>query len=226
MNNVTHTKSLMKSAAANTPGPQKVLLVVGTPTLPDTSSFLKGYKDYAATNPDWKLVATVNTDFSAPDALTKTQNALQGHKDVTMIVTSYAGITDGVVQAVKAQGLAGKVAIYDQFAGSKQSVRLINGGELTGTLPELPGQHGAAAVQALVDAGNGTTPKRFIDNDGNPDAGHGAVTKKDVGITRRRSTSRDALAIIARSADASGPWTHPETGAPTDRTRDSKVPND
>lgn len=180
MNNRAHTVALMDTAAANATGPQKVMLVVGTQTLPDTISFLDGYQDFAAEHPDWTTTDTVYTDFSAPDAFAKTQNALQGNSGVTMIVTSYAGITDGVVQAVDAQKLQGQIAVYDQTGGNSQSVKLIDAGKLTGTLPSYPASIGTAAVQALVDSASGNTPERFIDNDGNPDAATGAVTKADL----------------------------------------------
>jgi ribose transport system substrate-binding protein len=180
MNNRAHTVDLLSAAAKNSPGPQKVMLVVGTQTLPDTISFLDGYKDFAANHPDWTLSDTVYTDFSAPDALAKTQNALQGNSDVTMIVTSYAGITDGVVQAIDAQKLQGKIAVYDQTGGNSQSVALIKAGKLTGTLPSYPASIGIASLQALLDAASGPTPPRFIDDDGNPDAAKGAVTQADI----------------------------------------------
>jgi ribose transport system substrate-binding protein len=181
MNNLSHTVSLMKSAAANTPGPQKVLLVVGTQTLPDTVSFLAGYKQYAATNSQWTTVGTVYTDFTSPNALSQTENFLQGHKGVTMIFTSYAGITEGVIQAIQAEKLQGKIAVYDQTGGNAEDFTLVKSGQLTGTLPSYPASIGSAAVQALVDAGNGTTPQRFIDNDGNPQAVSGAITKSTIG---------------------------------------------
>ncbi|MGD0602207.1 MAG: sugar ABC transporter substrate-binding protein [Streptosporangiaceae bacterium] len=181
MNNLSHTVSLMKSAASNTPGPQKVLLVVGTQTLPDTVSFLAGYKQYVQTNPQWTTAGTVYTDFTSPDALSQTENFLQGHKGVTMIFTSYAGITEGVVQAIQAQKLQGKIAVYDQTGGNAEDFTLVKNGQLTGTLPSYPASIGSAAVQALVDAGNGTTPERFIDNDGNPQAVSGAITKSTIG---------------------------------------------
>jgi ribose transport system substrate-binding protein len=180
MNNRAHTVELMESAAKNTPGPQKILRVVGTQTLPDTVSFLGGFDEYAKTNADWKVANTVYTDFTTPDAFAKTQNALQGNKDVTMIVTSYAGITDGVAQALEAAGLTDKVAVYDQTGGNAQSVKLIKAGKLTGTLPSYPASIGEAALQAIIDAGKGKTPERFIDNDGNPDAAKGAITKADL----------------------------------------------
>jgi ribose transport system substrate-binding protein len=181
MNNLSHTVALMKSAASHTPGPQKVLLVVGTQTLPDTVSFLAGYKQYAQTNPQWTTAGTVYTDFTSPDALSKTENFLQGNKGVTMIFTSYAGITQGVIQAIQAQKLQGKIAVYDQTGGNAQDFALVKSGQLTGTLPSYPASIGSAAVQALVDAGNGTTPERFINNDGNPQAVSGAITKSTIG---------------------------------------------
>jgi ribose transport system substrate-binding protein len=180
MNDRDHTVTLMQSAAKNSPGPQHVMLVLGTQTLPNTVSFEAGYRDYLKTNPAWTDVTTVYTDFSAPDALKKTQAALQGHNDVSMIFTSYAGITDGVVQAIAAQNQTGKIAVYDQTAGSKRSAALLENGQLTGTLPSYPASIMQAAIQTLIDAGNGTTPPRFVDNDGNPQAAKSAVTKADV----------------------------------------------
>jgi enoyl-CoA hydratase len=180
MNDRDHTVSLLTSATANTPGPQKVMLVVGTDTHPNTLSFIGGFEDFVKSHPDWKLVDTVYTNFSPQDAFAKTQNALQGHKDTTMILTSYAGITNGVVQAVEAQGLTGKIAIYDQTGGSAESKKLIENGGITGTLPSYPESMATAALQAVIDAGKGTQPKRFISDDGNPDAVTGAVTKSNI----------------------------------------------
>jgi ribose transport system substrate-binding protein len=180
MNNQAHTVSLMKSAAENSPGPQKVLQITGSQTLPDNVSFVAGVKEYAETNADWKLGDIVYTDYSPADAFAKTQNALQGNKDITMIVTPYAGITEGVMKAVEAQGLTGKIAVYDQVGGSAQSVKQIEAGNLTGTLPTYPASIGEAALQAILDAADGKTPERFIDDDGNPDAAKGAITKANL----------------------------------------------
>ena len=92
-----------------------------------------------------------------------------------------SNLTAAWIQAIQAEKLQGKIAVYDQTGGNAEDFTMVKNGQLTGTLPSYPASIGSAAVQALVDAGQGTTPERFIDNDGNPSAVSGAITKSTIG---------------------------------------------
>lgn len=164
---------------AENPGPQKVIEVIG----PEDYGTTRGWK--AATAQTWQgvsdfeVIATVYTDFSTPDAYNKTLNALQANPDATIIVSQYIDLTKGVVKAVEDLG-RDDIVIYD-FAGSAESVKLVQDGKAAATFPSYPKSIGSAAVQAMIDAVAGQSIPKAILKDGNPDAITAVINMSDIG---------------------------------------------
>jgi ribose transport system substrate-binding protein len=102
----------------------------------------------------------INTDFTTPDGFAKAQTLLQAHPEVDTIITIYSDITVGVIRAIQAGGLEGKVKVYDQGA-SQQSLEAIENGELEMTTGFFPATYGTEAVDAMVNAFEGKKVDRW-----------------------------------------------------------------
>ena len=139
------------------------VLLVGPPLNPSTIATKEALKqaqaEGAMRNVDVKYV--VDTNFTTPDGLAKTQTLLQAHPEIDTILSQYSDITLGAIQAVQKAGLRGKVLIYDQGA-SRQSVEAVKDGSLEMTTAYHPYRIGVESVRAVYDAFNGRRVPRFI----------------------------------------------------------------
>jgi ribose transport system substrate-binding protein len=109
-----------------------------------------------------KIVAESNTDFTAPDALAKTQDMLQAHPNINVLMSIYSDETPGIVQAVKEAGKQDQIKIVD-IGASTQVVELIKNKEVDFSIPYTPDAVAMATVNALTEAFEGKTPKRWTD---------------------------------------------------------------
>lgn len=181
-NGVDGITDLLNASAERQTGPQKVMLVLGIKGHPSSTAWEVAFKKFQETHPDWSLANTVYTDFTTPGSFSAVQNALQADKDVTVAYSLYIDVTAGAAKALDAQGLTGKVALYENGGGSKVSVELIQKGQIQGSLPTYPASLGARGVEVMVEAFKGVQPSKFIPGDGNPDyKSQGVITKDNVG---------------------------------------------
>lgn len=153
---------------AQNPGPQKVIQVIGPEDYGVTRGWNAAIDQTWKGDPNFEVVATVYTDYSTPDAYNKVLDALQANPETTVIVSQYIDMTKGVVKAVEDLGRT-DIKVYD-FAGSAESVKLVQEGKAVATFASYPKSIGAAAIQAIVDAANGQAISKTILKDGNPDA--------------------------------------------------------
>ncbi len=173
---------VLDGAAKELSGPQKVGLVLGVQGHYSSVAWEVAWKKFAKSHPDWSLAGTVYTDFSTPNAFGMAQNLLTAHPDLTVVFDSYADIATGVVKAVDARGLRGKVAVYENGGGNAAAVAMVKSGELAGDLPGYPSSMLRTATDDLVAVLKGAKPVRYIGGDGNPDAERiGLVTQANVG---------------------------------------------
>jgi ribose transport system substrate-binding protein len=139
------------------------LLLVGPALNPSTIATTEALKqaraEGALRNVDVKYV--VNTDFTTPDGLARTQTLLQAHPEIDTILSQYSDITLGAIAAVKKAGLSGKIKIYDQGA-SRQSVEAVKAGDLEITTAYHPYRIGVDSIKAVADAFAGKQVPRFI----------------------------------------------------------------
>jgi len=124
----------------------------------------------------------VYTDFTSPDALSKTQTLLQAHPEIDTIMTNYSDETIGVARAVEQADREGDVKVYDQ-GGSSPVVALIEEGKVEFTTVFHPYQYGADAVEAIADAFEGKEVPRYYGgyppNDPNDRVGHKLIIDAD-----------------------------------------------
>ena len=133
--------------------PCKVLWLPGLPTLPLEVARQAGLYQVIKPHKNIKVVAVAAGGYLAAPALKATQNVLQAHPDLNVIVSSGDQMIAG---AYKAEQLAGKSGIKMYGNGCTfEAKTLIQSGKQTGCSVYLPRTEGRLVVQALVDSVNG-----------------------------------------------------------------------
>jgi ribose transport system substrate-binding protein len=148
------------------PGPQKAALVLGQATGGQSRVIEKAKELWQQQNPDspFKVVDTINTDYSAPGTFNKVQSYLQAHPDVNVLmVASAPDQTQGTVKAVEQAGLSGKVKVVDQ-GGDPYSIEGIKNGSIQMSMPLYPSNSVRLAIDSIVKAVQGEKQPRYIDD--------------------------------------------------------------
>jgi ribose transport system substrate-binding protein len=97
-----------------------------------------------------KVVAQGESFFTPAKGLAATQNMLQAHPEINLIVGSDQGI-EGAVQAI-----GKKKVILVGYGGSAAAIQGVGSGAWYGDVAQLPATEGRMAAQAAVKAVNGT----------------------------------------------------------------------
>nr|WP_240940047.1 sugar ABC transporter substrate-binding protein [Planosporangium flavigriseum] len=101
-----------------------------------------------------ELLDVLYTDFTQPDSLQKTQNALQRHADATLIASAFPEGTQASISAVRLAGRQGKVSVFD-FGANEQALKAIEEGTVAGSTPFYSYTKVKTALQALHLARHG-----------------------------------------------------------------------
>jgi ribose transport system substrate-binding protein len=136
--------------------PCKVLWLPGLPTLPLEVARQAGLYQVIKPYSNIKVVATAAGGYLAAPALKATQNVLQAHPDLNVIVSSGDQMIAGAAKAAKLAGKAGTIKMYGNGC-TFEAKQLILQGIQTGCSVYLPRTEGRLVVQALVSAVNGST---------------------------------------------------------------------
>jgi ribose transport system substrate-binding protein len=144
------------------PGRHTVALLLGPPLIAGTISSLEGLRQVLEANevPNLDIKYQVNTDYTTPDGLARTQTLLQAHPEIEAILSTYSDITIGAVRAVKAAGREDEVRVFDQGA-TGQTLAGVRAGDIEFTTAAYPYTYGVNAVKALVDAFEGKESERW-----------------------------------------------------------------
>lgn len=149
-----------------------VLLVTGPPESPATQTLALAMKN-AGINAE----ATLNTNFTTPDAQNKTQTALQAHSHINAIISIYSDCTRGVLNALKSAGQLGKIPVTDVGA-SKYTVGQVRAGNVALTVPYSPRENATTSIQQIVNAFAGKQGPRAVNAMQRGDSFHPyAITK-------------------------------------------------
>lgn len=129
-------------------------VVVGLSSATSTTNVarLDGFKKQIADKyPDIEIVATGYSQSNPATANTNVNNWLTAYPDLKGIFAIDGTNADGASSALRAKGLAGKVALvgYDAY---KTNVDLIGSGVITALIAQDPAQEGKLAVRYLVEA--------------------------------------------------------------------------
>jgi ribose transport system substrate-binding protein len=134
--------------------PCKVAWLPGLPTLPLEKARTDGLFSIVKAHKNIDVVTTAAGGYLAAPALKATQDILQGHPDLNVIVSSGDQMIAGAVKAAQAAGKSGKIKMYGNGC-TFEAKELIVEGKQTGCTVYLPRTEGRIVVQALVDAVNG-----------------------------------------------------------------------
>lgn len=150
------------AAAAASPGKQNVGVVIGPELSPFTLVQKAVAKEFQKANTDFQLKDYIYTDYTTPSGYSTTLTYLRSHPDTTVLLSVYTpDLTRGVVNAVKAAGMTGKVKIVD-IGASQYTAEQIKAGTVQATLGFFPEESATNTVKALQDAIAGTAPARFV----------------------------------------------------------------
>jgi ABC-type sugar transport system substrate-binding protein len=107
----------------------------------------------------YKIVFEQTANFARDKGLSVTEAALAGMAEPPdVIVAANDDMALGAMEAVKARGLEGKVAILG-FDALPEALAAVRDGKLTATIEQFPGGQSAQAVQILLDkVKNGKDP--------------------------------------------------------------------
>lgn len=134
----------------------KVLWLPGLPTLPLEKARTDGLMSVIKPNDNIEVVSIQPGGYLAAPALKATQNVLQAHPDIDVIVSSGDQMIAGAVKAAQLVGRAGEIKMYGNGC-TFEAKKLILEGKQTGCSVYLPRTEGRLVVDALVKAVNGST---------------------------------------------------------------------
>jgi len=136
----------------------------------------KAFDQATASHPEIKVVAEGESFYTTALGLKASQDMLQAHPDLTVIVGADQAIT-GAAQAVGPDN-KGKIALVG-YGGGAIALQGIKSGERYGTVMQMPATEGRLGTQQLIDAIRSKTPAPGLDPlAALPDGG--VVTKANV----------------------------------------------
>ena len=134
----------------------EVLWLPGLPTLPLEKARTDGLMSVIKPHSNIKVVSIQPGGYLAAPALKATQNVLQAHPNIDVIVSSGDQMIAGAVKAAQLVGKAGVIRMYGNGC-TFEAKQLILSGKQTGCSVYLPRTEGRLVVDALVKAVNGST---------------------------------------------------------------------
>ena len=130
--------------------PCKVFWMPGLPTLPLEKARTDGLFSVIRPDKNIKVVSIQPGGYIAAPALTATQNVLQAHPDLNVIVSSGDQMIAGAVRAAKASGKSG-IKMYGNGCTFEAKALILKGTQ-TGCTVYLPRTEGRLVVSALIQA--------------------------------------------------------------------------
>ena len=135
------------------------------------------FDEATAAHPEIKIVAEGESFYMTALGLKASQDMLQAHPDLSVIVGADQAIT-GAVQAADAAGVKDTVALVG-YGGGAIALQDIASGKRFGTVMQMPATEGRLGVEQLIQAIRSGTPLAGVDPlDTLPEGG--VVTKDNV----------------------------------------------
>jgi erythritol transport system substrate-binding protein len=126
----------------------------------------KGFTDVISQYPDMKLVAKESANWDQQEAFTKMETILQRDRNIQGVIAGNDTMALGVVAALKAAGLNGKVVVVG-FDGSPDAIAAVKAGDMHATAlqPAVLGAQTAVeqADKFLKTKSTGAPEKQSID---------------------------------------------------------------
>jgi ABC-type sugar transport system substrate-binding protein len=128
----------------------KVLAIDG---LPGTGGIRRGdgFEETIAKAPSFQLVSRQPANWDRVQALNVATNVLEAHPDLVGIYCANDTMALGALEAVRAAGLEGKIAVIGTDA-IPEALEAIEKGQLTGTVAQYPYEMGWLAIEQAMKA--------------------------------------------------------------------------
>ncbi len=151
--------------AAVQPG-AKVAMLIGIPGASAANDRGKGFTDSLADSSvntkGLELVAQQSANFDRTQGLNVMQNVLTANRDIAGVFAQNDEMALGAVQAIKAAGLSGRVAVVG-VDGEADAVAAVKSGDMYATVAQQPAEMGKLAVQAAAQLIAGQTLQPKVD---------------------------------------------------------------
>jgi len=178
----------------NRPAGGKVAVIEGQAGVYAAAQRTTGFKATIVSDPKFQVVASVPGNWDRQLSYDDATNILQQHPDLIGFYCNNDTMALGVVEAVKAAGLSGKVAVFgtDGISDAYVSIRA---GELTGTVDSFPVLTGEVALEVALRVVAKQNLPRVV---ATPQA---LITKENV--ERYKGTGVDVRAVLEQDAKSS-----------------------
>lgn len=145
----------------NRPQGGKVAVIEGQAGVFAAVQRTAGFKATIATDNKFQVVASVPGNWDRQQSYDAATNILQQHPDLIGFYCNNDGMALGVVEAVKAAGLQGKVAVFGTD-GISDAYKSIQAGDLTGTVDSFPVLTGEVAMETALRLVGGQKLPRVV----------------------------------------------------------------
>ncbi|MDH6265857.1 ribose transport system substrate-binding protein [Rhizobium sp. SG_E_25_P2] len=145
----------------NRPEGGKVAIIEGQAGVYAAVQRTDGFKKTIEDGGKFQVVASVPGNWDRQMSYDAATNILQQHPDLVGFYCNNDGMALGVVEAVKAAGLAGKVVVFGTD-GISDAYKSIAAGELTGTVDSFPVLTGEVALEVALRLVSGQKLPRVV----------------------------------------------------------------
>lgn len=139
----------------------KVAVIEGQPGVYAAGQRTAGFTETINAAGNFDVVASVPANWSREQAFNAASTILQQHPDLKGFYANNDGMALGVVEAVKAAGKLGEVAVIGTD-GISDAYASIKAGELTGTIDSFPVLTGEIAMEVALRLLNGDDLPRVV----------------------------------------------------------------
>jgi len=139
----------------------KVAVIEGQPGVYAAGQRTAGFTETINAAGNFDVVASVPANWSREQAFNAASTILQQHPDLQGFYANNDGMALGVVEAVKAAGKLGEVAVIGTD-GISDAYASIKAGELTGTIDSFPVLTGEIAMEVALRLLNGDDLPRVV----------------------------------------------------------------
>jgi ribose transport system substrate-binding protein len=175
----------------NRPEGGKVAIIEGQAGVFAAVQRTAGFKSTIGENSKFQVVASVPGNWDRQQSYDAATNILQQNPDLVGFYCNNDGMALGVIEAVKAAGLLGKVAVFGTD-GISDAYKSIEAGELTGTVDSFPVLTGEVAMETALRLVAGQKVARVV---ATPQA---LITKDN--LAKYKGDGVDVRAVLMKDA--------------------------
>ncbi|MFC4508280.1 MULTISPECIES: sugar ABC transporter substrate-binding protein [Streptomyces] len=128
-------------------GTVKIAMLEGLPG-PHTSERLRGFNAVLSKYPDLKVVTSQPAGWTRAQGLSVTENILTAHPDIDILVALYDEMALGGLEAIKARGLTGDIAVVG-YENMSEANAAIKKGDFAATVDTGAKQEGRNIISTI-----------------------------------------------------------------------------